>query len=49
MLILFYLNLKKEIAELDKLIVFEKEDVKTTKSRTIVASVKISLVRMPTR
>ena len=44
-----YLNLKKEIAELDKLIVFEKEEVKTTKSRSIIASVKISLVRMPTR
>ena len=44
-----YLKLKEELAELDKLIVFEKEEVKTTKSRTIVASVKISLVRMPTR
>ncbi len=44
-----YLKLKKEIAELDKLIVFEKEEVKTTKSKTILASVKISLVRMPTR
>ena len=44
-----YLKLKEEIAELDKLIVFEKEEVKTTKSRNIIASVKISLVRMPTR
>ncbi|SVD46489.1 uncharacterized protein METZ01_LOCUS399343 [marine metagenome] len=44
-----YLKLKEEIAELDKLIVFEKEEVKTTKSRTVIASVKISLVRMPTR
>ena len=44
-----YLKLKEEIAELDKLIVFEKEEVKTTESRTIIASVKISLVRMPTR
>ena len=44
-----YLKLKEEIAELDKLIVFEKEEVKTTKNRTIIASVKISLVRMPTR
>ena len=44
-----YLKLKEEIAELDKLIVFEKEEVKTTKSRSIIASVKISLVRMPTR
>jgi hypothetical protein len=41
--------LKEEIAELDKLIVFEKEEVKTTKSRNIIASVKISLVRMPAR
>jgi hypothetical protein len=44
-----YLKLKEEIAELDKLIVFEKEEVQTTESRTIVASVKISLVRMPAR
>ena len=44
-----YLKLKEEIAELDKLIVFEKEEVKTTESRTIIASVKISLVRMPAR
>ena len=44
-----YLKLKEEIAELDKLIVFEKEEVKTTESRNIIASVKISLVRMPTR
>ena len=44
-----YLKLKEEIAELDKLIVFEKEEVKTTTDRTIVASVKISLVRMPAR
>ena len=44
-----YLKLKEEIAALDKLIVFEKEEVKTTESRTIIASVKISLVRMPTR
>ena len=44
-----YLKLKEEIAELDKLIVFEKEEVKTTAERTIVASVKISLVRMPAR
>ena len=44
-----YLKLKEEIAELDKLIVFEKEEVKTTKSRDIIASVKISLVRMPAR
>ena len=44
-----YLKLKQEIAELDKLIVFEKEEVKTTESRTIIASVKISLVRMPAR
>ena len=44
-----YLSLKEEIAELDKLIVFEKEEVKTTESRTVIASVKISLVRMPTR
>ena len=44
-----YLMLKEEIAELDKLIVFEKEEVKTTDSRTIIASVKISLVRMPAR
>ena len=44
-----YLKLKAEIAELDKLIVFEKEEVKTTESRTIIASVKISLVRMPAR
>ena len=44
-----YLKLKEEIAELDKLIVFEKEEVKTTKNSTIIASVKISLVRMPTR
>ncbi|PPR50909.1 MAG: hypothetical protein CFH15_00008 [Alphaproteobacteria bacterium MarineAlpha5_Bin5] len=44
-----YLKLKSEIAELDKLIVFEKEEVSTTESRTVVASVKISLVRMPTR
>jgi len=44
-----YLRLKEEIAELDKLIVFEKEEVKTTESRTIIASVKISLVRMPAR
>ena len=28
---------------------FEKEEVKTTDSRTVIASVKISLVRMPTR
>jgi len=38
-----------EFAELDKLIVFEKEEVSTTESRTVVANVKISLVRMPTR
>ena len=44
-----YLKLKQEIAELDKLIVFEKEEVKTTESRNIIASVKISLVRMPAR
>ena len=44
-----YLKLKEEIAALDKLIVFEKEEVKTTESRTIIASVKISLVRMPAR
>ena len=44
-----YLKLKEEIAELDKLIVFEKEEVKTTKNSTVIASVKISLVRMPTR
>ena len=44
-----YLNLKEEIAELDKLIVFEKEEVTTTDSRTVIANVKISLVRMPTR
>ena len=44
-----YLKLKEEIAELDKLIVFEKEEVKTTESRNIIASVKISLVRMPAR
>ena len=44
-----YLKLKQEIAKLDKLIVFEKEDVKTTESGTILAAVKISLVRMPTR
>ncbi len=44
-----YLKLKSEIAELDKLIVFEKEEVSTTESRTVVASVKISLVRMPSR
>ena len=44
-----YLKLKSEIAELDKLIVFEKEEVSTTESRTIVAGVKISLVRMPSR
>ena len=44
-----YLKLKSEIAELDKLIVFEKEEVSTTESRTVIASVKISLVRMPTR
>ena len=44
-----YLKLKEEISALDKLIVFEKEEVKTTESRTIIASVKISLVRMPTR
>ena len=44
-----YLKLKEEIAELDKLIVFEKEEVRTTESRNIIASVKISLVRMPTR
>ena len=44
-----YLKLKEEIAELDKLIVFEKEEVKTTESRTIIPSVKISLVRMPAR
>ena len=44
-----YLKLKEEIAELDKLIVFEKEEVKTTAERTIIASVKISLVRMPAR
>ena len=44
-----YLKLKSEIAELDKLIVFEKEEVRTTESRTVVASVKISLVRMPSR
>ena len=44
-----YLKLKEEIAQLDKLIVFEKEEVKTTASRTILASVKISLVRMPAR
>ena len=44
-----YLKLKEEIAALDKLIVFEKEEVKTTKSRSIIASVKISLVRMPAR
>ena len=44
-----YLKLKSEIAELDKLIVFEKEEVRTTELRTIVASVKISLVRMPSR
>ena len=44
-----YLKLKQEIAELDKLIVFEKEEVKTTESRTIIVSVKISLVRMPAR
>ena len=44
-----YLKLKEEIAELDKLIVFEKEEVKTTESRDIIASVKISLVRMPAR
>jgi len=43
------LKLKSEIAELDKLIVFEKEEVSTTELRTVVASVKISLVRMPTR
>ena len=44
-----YLKLKEEIAALDKLIVFEKEEVKTTESRNIIASVKISLVRMPAR
>ena len=44
-----YLKLKSEIAELDKLIVFEKEEVRTTESRTVVAKVKISLVRMPSR
>ena len=44
-----YLKIKSEIADLDKLIVFEKEEVKTTDSRTVIASVKISLVRMPTR
>jgi hypothetical protein len=44
-----YLKLKEEIAELDKLIIFEKEEVRTTESRTIIASVKISLVRMPVR
>jgi len=44
-----YLKLKSEIAELDKLIVFEKEEVRTTESRTVVARVKISLVRMPSR
>ena len=44
-----YLKLKEEIAALDKLIVFEKEEVKTTETRTIIASVKISLVRMPAR
>ena len=44
-----YLKLKQEIATIDKFIVFEKEEVKTTKSGTILASVKISLVRMPTR
>ena len=44
-----YLKLKEEISALDKLIVFEKEEVKTTESRTIIASVKISLVRMPAR
>ena len=44
-----YLKLKQEIATIDKFIVFEKEEVKTTKSGTILASVKISLVRMPAR
>jgi hypothetical protein len=44
-----YLKLKQEIAKLDKLIVFEKEEVKTTASGSILAAVKISLVRMPTR
>ena len=44
-----YLKLKEEISALDKLIVFEKEEVKTTESRNIIASVKISLVRMPAR
>ena len=44
-----YLKLKSEIAELDKLIVFEEEEVRTTEARTVVARVKISLVRMPSR